>query len=120
MASPPDLPWANPSSRGDTVGAVIRLLGAVAVIAVVLAFTSPDPAQATPCGTVTLQGRGWNVAGAGLSCRTMRRWSLSMLLGHHGPRGWHCVKRGHGRRRSGGCSKGPNGTAPLFIYYPPG
>jgi hypothetical protein len=91
------------------------------VVAVVLALTTPQPAQAQPCGSVVLRpGRSWIVGGAGLSCRKMRRWSRSMLLGHRGPRGWHCVKHGDGRRRSGGCSKGPNGTAPFFIYYPPG
>ena len=85
-----------------------------------LSLGAPQAAQAKPCGSVVLRpGLGWIVGGEGLSCRRMRHWSRSMLLGHGRPRGWQCVKRGQGRRRSGGCSKGPNGTAPFFIYYPP-
>jgi hypothetical protein len=99
----------------------MRLTGAVAAIAVAVSLTGTEPARAKSCGSVVLRpGLGWIVGGAGVSCKKMRRWSRSMLSGHRGPRGWHCVKRGHGRRRSGGCSKGPNGTAPFFIYYPPG
>ena len=90
------------------------------MIVLALSFTAPEAAQAKPCGSVVLRpGRAWTVGGAGLSCAKMRRWSRAMLLGHPGPRGWNCVKRGQGRRRSGGCSKGPNGTEPFFIYYPP-
>ncbi|HEX6153400.1 MAG TPA: hypothetical protein VFZ19_07760 [Solirubrobacterales bacterium] len=49
----------------------------------------------------------------------MRKWSRSMLKGNGQPPGWNCHKTGRGYSRSGGCSKGPNGTSPFFVYYPP-
>ena len=99
---------------------MLRPLGATAAIALILSIAVPGSAEAKPCGSVVLRpGVGWIVGGTGLSCRRMRRWSRSMLLGWRGPKGWDCRKHGRGRQRSGGCSKGPNGTAPFFIYYPP-
>ena len=97
-----------------------RTTAATALIALALVLGTPGTAAAKPCGSVTLAGgKSWIVGGAGLSCKKMRRWSRSMLRGHDGPKGWNCRKSGKGRNRSGGCSKGPNGTAPFFIYYPP-
>lgn len=95
-----------------------RALPALVLCVVLLALAIPGTAAAKPCGSVTLGERTWIVGGAGLSCRKMRRWSRSMLRREGRPRGWNCRKDGHGASRSGGCSRGPNGTAPFFIYYP--
>ncbi len=97
-----------------------RTLGATALISLLFALAVPGSAQAKPCGSITLSGgQSWIVGGAGLSCKKMRRWSRSMLKGDGRPKGWNCRKSGRGSNRSGGCSRGPNGTAPFFIYYPP-
>jgi len=92
---------------------------AVAAISLLLLF-QPAAAEAKPCGAVVLSsGHGWIVGGAGVGCNFMRKWTRSMLLGNGQPPGWNCRKQGRGYNRGGGCSKGPNGTTPFFVYYPP-
>jgi hypothetical protein len=106
------------------MSSVLKRLGiapalAIAAIAL-LPLLQPATAEAKPCGSVILSyGHGWIVGGAGVSCGFMRKWTRSMLLGHGQPPGWTCRKQGHGYNRGGGCSKGPNGTTPFFVYYPP-
>jgi hypothetical protein len=90
-----------------------------ALISILLLF-QPVEAKAKPCGAVIITpGHGWIVGGAGVSCDFMRKWSRSMLKGQGQPSGWNCHKNGRGYSRGGGCSKGPNGTTPFFVYYPP-
>jgi hypothetical protein len=92
---------------------------AAALISLLL-LLQPAAAEAKACGAVIISpGHGWIVGGDGVSCGFMRKWSRSMLKGNGQPPGWNCRKTGRGYSRSGGCSKGPNGTTPFFIYYPP-
>ena len=94
---------------------------AIAGVTVLGVFAITGSAQAKACGTVSVAKPGWSwvVGGDGMSCRRMRYWTKSMVLGKGRPRGWQCHKRGKGPGQSGGCSRGPNGTSPFFIYYPP-
>jgi hypothetical protein len=94
---------------------------AVGLALIVTLFAAmPAQSEAKGCGLVTI-GNGWSwvVGGDGMSCQKMRKWSSSMIRGKGKPKGWRCQKRGKGPSQSGGCSRGPNGTSPFFIYYPP-
>lgn len=92
---------------------------AIAGISLLL-LLQPRAAEAKPCGSIIISpGHGWIVGGGGIGCDFMRKWSRSMLRGYGQPPGWNCHKHGRGYGRSGGCSKGPNGTLPFFVYYPP-
>ena len=100
----------------------VQVSALAAGLALILTLFAAMPAQseAKACGEVRLKGGGvWWVGGSGLSCRKMDYWARSMLLGNGRPKGWKCSKRGKGNKQSGGCSKGPSGTGPFFIYYPP-
>ena len=107
---PPRRPWT----------AQVTVLAACFALTLILLAAIPDQSEAKACGSVTI-GNGWTwiVGGDGISCRKMRNWSSSMIRGKGTPKGWRCSKRGRGPSQSGGCSKGPNGTSPFFIYYPP-
>lgn len=109
----------TPRSDRSRMAQVSALMASLALILIVLAAT-PAQSEAKACGEVRLSGGGvWWVGGSGLSCRKMDYWAKSMLLGKGRPKGWKCSKRGRGNKQSGGCSRGPSGKGPFFIYYPP-
>jgi hypothetical protein len=107
---PPGRPWTT----------LAHALAASFALVLILFAVMPTKSEAKACGSVTI-GNGWTwvVGGDGISCQKMRKWSSSMIRGKGKPKGWRCQKRGKGPSQSGGCSKGPNGTSPFFIYYPP-
>jgi hypothetical protein len=118
MVSDMEVGTARPSTRSR----MPQVSASVASLVLVLALFAAMPAQsgAKACGSVTIaNGWTWVVGGGGMSCQKMRKWSSSMVRGKGKPEGWRCHKRGKGPNQSGGCSKGPNGTSPFFIYYPP-
>lgn len=107
--------------RGDRSWKV-QILALAAGLALILTLYAvvPSQSEAKACGSVTIaNGWTWVVGGGGMSCSKMRKWSSSMVRGKGKPKGWRCSKRGKGPSQSGGCSRGPSGTGPFFIYYPP-